>query len=388
MIHADPHSVSTPASVTPSSSNPGAPSLYRPALDGVRAVAFLMVFLVHAAGPAVDVWSSDSRLRAVLDLMVLGGSFGVPLFFVLSAFLVTHLLLAERGLTGTISVRDFIIRRSLRIWPLYYLLIGAFGVFYLLHRQMPGVYPLGPKALLAYSFFMGDFLHMVIPPTILGPLWSLSIEEKFYLVWPTALKRVSNSHLRLVAFGIITAGFLSRILLSHSLKVFPYWVFPLNHLDSFGYGILLATIPIRRVKIATGWAILFLMVGFTFAYSFKDQLAGPDNMNNVGFNIALAIAALVSAAFLYMVRGAESGILTSRPMRELGKRTYAAYVFHLIPVQLVIIFVPDRLSIIYLCAQVLAFGVTLVFAWSSYQWIEKPFLLLKHRFERVVSRPI
>ena len=354
----------------------------------MRALAFIMVYLFHSASTAVNSWPSVSPLHTLAQALTEGGQFGVPLFFVLSAFLVTHLLLIERERTGTISIRDFIVRRSLRIWPLYYLLIATCGVCVASGIQAPGLVPLWPKALLAYGLFSGDFLHMAIAPTILGPLWSLSIEEKFYLIWPTVLKRLRVSDLRLVATGIIAVGLLSRALSAPHLTLLPFWVFPLNHLDSFGYGILLATLPIGPSRKGSGWWIAFLLGGFGVAQLMGSYLARPGVENTVGLSVSMGIASMIAAVFLYMVRGSESGLLTIRPMRELGKRTYAAYVLHFIPCHIATVIVPNHLSLAYLGAQLVAFTVTLGLARASYRWIESPFLRLKYKFERVASRPV
>src|SRR6185437_12176413 len=127
---------------------------YRPELDALRFFAFLAVLIHH--GPETP------RI----------GGFGLSMFFMLSAYLITELLTREREQTGTISWRLFFIRRSLRIWPLY------FAVVFLLADH---------RAWLVLVLFIANW-SQADPGRLAAPLWSLSIEEQFYLFWPPVMK--------------------------------------------------------------------------------------------------------------------------------------------------------------------------------------------------------
>ena len=152
---------------------------YRPELDALRFFAFLAVFAFHRmdyvpTDPVRDRWVY--RVGTV-------GAFGVPVFFLLSAFLITELLLRERTGTGAIHVRSFYLRRILRIWPLY------FAVFFglaLLNHFVPGTGTDNPWAWLAFTCFSGNW-YITARGWIAGsvdPLWSISVEEQFYLLVP------------------------------------------------------------------------------------------------------------------------------------------------------------------------------------------------------------
>ncbi len=147
-----------------STKQPGSASGKIPSLDGVRAVSFLIVFLAHAG----------------LD-QIIPGRFGVAVFFLLSGYLITTLLIREREKTGSISLKLFYMRRALRIFPPMYSILGATVLFLWLTRQLSGITRGGLCSQLFY--YQNYYFHGGIIPG-LGPLWSLAVEEHFYLCFP------------------------------------------------------------------------------------------------------------------------------------------------------------------------------------------------------------
>ncbi|WP_395407295.1 acyltransferase family protein [Pseudoduganella sp. UC29_106] len=152
---------------------------YRPELDVLRFIAFMFVFVTHRN----DLAPIDRAAHPWLDAISQIGVFGVPVFFFLSAFLITELLERERRMTGGINVRAFYARRILRIWPLYFLVF--FGLVFL-GIFLPGA---GANSLTKWLFFMlfaGNwyitFNGWIEYPV--NPMWSLSVEEQFYILIP------------------------------------------------------------------------------------------------------------------------------------------------------------------------------------------------------------
>jgi len=139
-----------------------------PSLDGVRAISITLVVMCHLAN-----WKHIS-----LPFPTIYGSLGVRIFFVLSGFLITKLLLREHERTETISLRDFYIRRAYRIFPAAAVYLLVITIIYWHQLRW---YSIAASAL--YVMNMQSY-----PPWMLGHLWSLSIEEQFYLLWPFALK--------------------------------------------------------------------------------------------------------------------------------------------------------------------------------------------------------
>ncbi len=157
------------------------------ALDGLRGVAVLLVILAHG--------SQKHLLPETFTFS--GGMLGVVIFFVLSGFLITHLLLEEQSETGRVRLTNFYARRALRIWPLYFAALGAyFFVLPLIDQGNFGsIYSRAGRPdsgsyyhVLGYAFFLQNYLFAVRDMHLgLGVLWSLAVEEHFYVFWPLLL---------------------------------------------------------------------------------------------------------------------------------------------------------------------------------------------------------
>jgi len=179
-------------------------SVYFPGLNGVRFIAAMLVILDHTElfkfYHGYDTLWPD---RYSFHL----GAFGVTLFFVLSGFLITYLLLSEKGATGSVDVRQFYIRRILRIWPLYYLLfLVAFFIVPHLDLFQVRFYSVpirdgGGLAFFLYAFLLANVGFVYRPIPYAGLLWSVAVEEQFYLAWPHIVKRAQR--LPLLLFGLI-----------------------------------------------------------------------------------------------------------------------------------------------------------------------------------------
>ena len=175
-------------------SSPGTPNIYFPNLNGVRFVAAMAVVIHHVVqfqqffDPSFEI-----RGAASIDLM---GPLGVVLFFVLSGFLITYLLLTEQATTGRIAVKEFYIRRVLRIWPLYYLIV-LLGLVILPRIDFLAVPVLTDN--ISRHYALRVFLYVAFLPNVasaLSPIpfasqaWSVGVEEQFYLIWPNLLRWV------------------------------------------------------------------------------------------------------------------------------------------------------------------------------------------------------
>jgi peptidoglycan/LPS O-acetylase OafA/YrhL len=177
---------------------------YRPELDALRFFAFLCVFFFHAGAyvsidPVKYEWLS--RVRAV-------GLFGVPIFFLLSAFLITQLLFSERERTGRIHIPSFYMRRILRIWPLYF--TAFFGLAFL-NQFWPGIGTDDPHAWIAFTLLCGNwyiFHHGWLAPSV-DPLWSVSIEEQFYLIIPLLAARGGRQAVKITAWVLLALAYIA-----------------------------------------------------------------------------------------------------------------------------------------------------------------------------------
>jgi peptidoglycan/LPS O-acetylase OafA/YrhL len=215
------------------------PVFYLPQLDALRFFAFLCVFLLHTL-PAIDVENHPGWWRTaalVGSTMERSGENGVELFFLLSSYLITELLTREKRKTGDIRLKMFYIRRILRIWPLYYFMV----LLGLAIQPLSPAYRLTESSILSFLFFASNW-HLMFHGFIwspIYPLWTVSTEEQFYLIWPLAMRTLSRpTLLQLSAFAIIVVplvayrgkGFLWRTGTTESIVLLLF--FPLGALLS------------------------------------------------------------------------------------------------------------------------------------------------------------
>ena len=159
--------------------------IFFPNLDGLRFLSFFSVFFFHIWVLMFDRYRLSGPTPWVVKFLFQNGEIGVNFFFVLSGFLITYLLIQEKKITGKIHVANFYIRRILRIWPLFYVCILFGLVLYPLLKKVIG----GELFVVAhpwtYFVFLNNFDFLKNgAPAIISVLWSVAIEEQFYLVWP------------------------------------------------------------------------------------------------------------------------------------------------------------------------------------------------------------
>ncbi len=205
-------------------------------LDGLRALAFFLVFYSHTTGLFLRQSPGHNGVLNFLSTldqkMLQWGWTGVDLFFVMSAFLITSLLLRERRRCESVSLKNFLTRRVLRIWPLYftYLTLACFAIYPLaLTLQAQVGIPLSSEQMqpnvdfwLAFFVFLGNYAIMFHGELVgvINPMWSLCIEEQFYLVWGTLMSFFKEAR-HLVIFLCI--ALVSGIAIRGSMfSVFPH----------------------------------------------------------------------------------------------------------------------------------------------------------------------
>ena len=365
---------------------------YYPALDGLRFVAFLMVFVHHSARllqahPADALPSQGATLRdyAVFSIFH-SGAYGVPVFFVLSSFLITNLILAEQERTGGVNVRDFFVRRALRIWPLYFIVLtAATGLAYAAHG------PVQRLEILGYSLFFGNWVLAKHSTAYYSALWSISVEEQFYLFSPFVLRNAKR--LERIAWSMIVVAVAYRLGLSLHHAAWPwYWYASLAHLDSFAIGALLA-IHLRRTSRdwkgpspAASGALLVATLAFV---SLEGRLLdrGLSHVSPIGASVQVLVPVAVAVLIAALVGRTTPGLLGRPGVAYLGRISFGLYLFHF----QIILWTQDltpnwplwaRLGL--LLADLAA---TIGVAALSYRCIERPFLRLKARFSHVSSRP-
>jgi len=391
-------------------SEPGLPppenKKFYPALDGLRALAVLAVFCQHYIPTA---------------LAYQWGWMGVDLFFVLSGFLITGILYDTRNAAH--RVRNFYVRRTLRIFPLYYaVLLAALLLEPMFHWVWHPAWILNLLYLGNYSRFIWihDFMrgtqsieHLQATGPIghhfflhYGHFWSLAVEEQFYLIWPAVVFFVRDRmRLRNLCAVICVSCLAARIACVYFLPVaylqaeILYRATPLRA-DALLLGALIALMlrgpeveTLKRSMYPLFFTIASCCALFELVYVIKRHRPfGADHtsvMDTVGFTVIDVIFALIILISL------EPGtilyrFLTMKPLRRLGQMSYGFYVFHDIP------HIAYQDAVHYLIANnrhmtaivaVFAMGMTLILSYLSYKYFESPFLRLKDRFTVSQSVP-
>lgn len=356
---------------------------YHPELDILRFIAFLLVFTHHA------LWHTGGTSFAgrLVPWIAMPGSFGVDVFFVLSSYLITELLLREREAFGTIDVRSFYMRRMLRIWPLYFIFLAfAAGA---VHWRVGNF--ITWQAALAFSLFVGNWWVAFhgMPSFLAFPLWSVSIEEQFYLTFPIVLCRIRDRGLILLSFFmIVTACIAQYILGARHAGYTQVWCNTLSRLDPIAAGILASVVlhrhspqfgpMIRLVLFASGLTCLCLSANVCGVGD-----VSPTPLQNV---TGYPLAAIGGVSMLLSLLS-NSPIVQRGGLVYLGRISYGLYVFHPLGLwvskQVVSGYNTTGARTVLYAAVGLA--ITIGFAALSFRFLESPFLALKHRFAHVRS---
>jgi peptidoglycan/LPS O-acetylase OafA/YrhL len=372
---------------------------YHPELDILRFLAFFLVFLHHALPHDPAFWTrfvpvGVARVVAGIGAM---GAFGVDVFFALSAYLITELLLREKALIGDLDLKSFYVRRVLRIWPLYFFFLALAGA---LTFVVPGQ-KIGWQASLAFLFLSGNWWIVLrgFPSSVIFPLWSVSIEEQFYLFWPPLVRRLRATHMGVLACAMLAIAWVTRwYVVTHGAAETLVWCNTLARLDPIAAGILVAillrgetpefSIWMRTAMMAFGMSCLALAGNY---WSIK---ADPLTIARVlaGYPAVAIGAAALLVGVLTELRVESPGSKTKAAKSALvylGRISYGLYVYHVLGLMVSDFMVPhaEAGGGRYLLRAVIAFSLTVAFAAASFRRLETPFLALKQRFTHVLSRP-
>jgi len=385
--------VSTTSGSEPPADKPANRS-YFPALDGLRALAFVMVFGIHY-------------------LQLPWGWAGVDVFFVLSGFLITGILFDTQD--DPHRVRNFYIRRTLRIFPLYYGVMLVLVLLYPIFRWEWSwswlVWPayLGNFARAQHPFTFGSPLQRLADFQLvsrsdsfvrlfLGHCWSLCVEEQFYLIWPWVVFRVRDrKKLIYICVASVILCPLMRILGSHTLPQFMlnqealYRWTPFR-IDALLLGGLIALVrrgpSPRGLLIAARVVFAVLCVVITAWVLLNPSVRHePDGYTYPlwRFTWGLSVIDLFAGCLIVMALEAGSAtfrVFNLRPLRWIGRISYGAYVFHDIPHNEYYVLASNLKYPLQTTGPIVAFCGTLVLAWASYRYFESPFIRLKDRWTR------
>ena len=350
--------------------------------DALRFFACLKVFLQHLP---IFAFPWLNYLRA-------GGGIGVQFFFVLSGFLITYIIAEEKERTGSLNLKNFFIRRILRIWPLFYLMIGVAFItpIILQHLHLPvsndGYEPTWWMSLLFLENYKMIFTHQLPNVSPLAVMWSLCVEEHFYIIWGLLLFAFPLRHLPKIIGISIIAGFVFRVIFyRHDLISSDI----LTNIDLFAFGAIPAWLLIkRRQKLEEKINAIPLWVKYLFATILIVTAMQLAQTNSEYQNIWGATVLGVLFSILIMLTLPQQSrfrIGDKNMFSRLGLFTYGFYLYH----TLVIVFlkrvfervgqsldVPST-AVLFVAT---AFLATVTCSALSYYLFEKPFLKLKKYF--------
>jgi peptidoglycan/LPS O-acetylase OafA/YrhL len=350
-------------------------------LDGLRALSIIGVIWFHS-------WWSTPFYPTLEALPVLRqGEWGVHIFFAISGFLITTLLLREQRRSGTISLRDFYIRRALRIWPLYYATVAIYVLIMLTVQRdsdrshtffhyLPG-------------FLTYTYTWLITPNWPTGPFnlaWTLTTEEQFYAFWPVVLRFFRGIWSSVIMIAVIALrlaagyGWTNRIL--------PRGTLPARIVLSIAVPICLGVLLAQALDSERGFRWLSVILGGKWAApaALAVLAACLIPVHPSALAAWLATAALVGACVIREDNGL-APILTWHPIAWIGMLSYGMYLFNSLSGYIVRA-VLGHLGLVHpLILFPCGLGVTVAAAFLSYRYFESPFLELKKRFAHVRPDP-
>jgi peptidoglycan/LPS O-acetylase OafA/YrhL len=358
-----------------------------PNLDGLRFLASIFVVINHTEQIS-GILGLDNyfSLRGIEQI----GKFGVMLFFSLSGFLITYLLIKEKEVTGSINIKAFYLRRILRIWPLYILIVLM--AFFFFHYIPLFDLNNGVKSIFFDNLGLKLLFYLVMLPNLVlivfggipyaSQTWSIGSEEQFYVIWPVILKWMR----------ITIISLLCIILFYH---IFLY--FFQNYVRSNIYReyciALIQTVPIDLM--ALGGIVAVIVYHKNYAFQILDRIFNQMWFRGIlivvlfflmltGYRFPqfnyLFYGVIMSALIFLLTRGNSYKILESRWLTFGGKISYGIYMWHAPIVTMVLKF----LMLLGIQSKILSYPlillVTIFTAWLSFRFLETPFLRLKKNY--------
>ncbi|MCX6295983.1 MAG: acyltransferase [Bacteroidetes bacterium] len=374
--------------------------VFFPNLEGLRFFAFFVVFINHASG-CLGYNNHSEKFAYFRSHFLWNGDLGVSFFFVLSGFLITYLLLKEKDLSGRVNIKNFYMRRVLRIWPLYFLIIFlCLVIFPMFINIIPKWFPIGVDTSELnpwfYLTFTGnfDYIYNGISNVLIGVLWSVSVEEQFYLFWPLIIAFVPRKYL-LKTFVIIILGSIAYRFFGAKGVGMLIKYHSLSSVSDLATGALIAYLAcqknftdwianIPKYAIILVYCLLFILVPLRFyVWEFGYYYDHVASITPVIFSSLFAFIILEQN----YAKHSFYKISNWRVISSFGKYTYGMYCYHMLSF-FCVLFIFHRMGVnvvgmskyTFLFAAFTSFFSTLLISELSYTYYESFFLKMKNRF--------
>jgi len=348
---------------------------YFAGLDNIRTYAFLAVFVSHAYFSFFTVTPWGTRWFG-------HGEVGVQMFFVLSAFLITYLSLSEYAKTGTFSVLHFFKKRILRIWPVYFLVLFISYIWYLFRADVTDI--LGCTTQFAY-FFGNNCMVQGIPNIIgsatVGPMWSVSVEQQFYIVFPLALmgciyffknirKHITPWLIHITLAFIFVYALCVRFFYAENWNYITYTV--VTSLPAFITGLYLAYGVHKKSYVIDHIRAHQHIYSITACISFFSFLY-IKFLGTLGVSLYILPIIYTTCIWIVLATGNTEKKEQTR-IQYLGKISYGLYAYHMFAIVCMQYFF-ERTQPIF--SSILALSMTIILAHISYKYFESWFLNFK-----------
>jgi peptidoglycan/LPS O-acetylase OafA/YrhL len=349
------------------------PNNYIPSLHGLRAISIILVILCHIY---IKVFKNQIGYDSLHWLEEMG-PLGVNIFFVISGFLITTLLLKEENNSGTIQLKQFYLRRTLRIFPAYYFMLLVYGVLCIFNYI--AISNASWLTAITYTKYFNFHLDWFT-----AHAWSLSVEEQFYLIWPLIFKYLPIHRNKIIVFIILlvpvvrTICFKYPIIYFHDLSLFfRADALAIGCYTAFNYN-KIVTILSKRFNSYLILLIISLIVldnlyewGYIFTSKIGYFTLPFGTLYGTCANIIIAAILVISINARHTVWFA---FLNSKPLKYIGVLSYSLYLWQQL-------FLSNTANLVFTIwpYSLLFLGIA---AWCSYQLIEKPFLKWKATFNK------
>lgn len=352
-------------------------------LDSIRSIAFLSTFLAHAFySKSPEILTSDAYKYTISFGEIF--SFGVPVFFVLSGFLITYLMFREQEIIGEFSVKKFYMRRILRIWPVYFLVLFVGFLLFPIVRSVVLDVPYFETANWGmYVSFLSNFDQInqpVLPYGVgLGPTWSVSIEEQFYLLWPLLLLLFKRKKFIVPIIAVVIASlvFSSTLHLSNKHTLFCMTYLAVG--AGCGYvAFYREQLTKRLTNIPRGGFLLVVCLLFALI------LISIHVYSSIF--VIFAIALTIGYIILYQCYSGRMELKSIPFLERWGKYTYGLYLYHVICIFIVhsafdkIAGIPESIVVVMIVKPILSLGLSMIVSYYSYHYFERYFLNLKSKY--------
>ncbi len=368
--------------------------VFFPNLDGLRFLAFFIVLLRHCGFTEYEHIQNNVYYEFIRKNIFYNGALGVNFFFVLSGFLITYLLLNEKSIFKKVSVGAFYVRRILRIWPVYYLVLIIGFVLLPFFKSMMGINESVNANPWYFIFYLSNFHSVYLNPPdspVLDRLWSIAVEEQFYLVWPLVIGLFSVRALPYIfSLLLIISGVFRFIYVADINYIATHTIVSMSDLVIGSWAAYLCFTNEKFLsffknlsKFKIGIIYFLLLFPLLFREAYLPYIKYPllfEMINGLLFCLVILEQNYSKNSFFKMSN--------FKWISKWGVWTYGLYCYHAFGIYAAIL-ISKKLGFntttfnVLVTDTLIALTVSLLISWFSYKYFETPFLRLKNKLQKV-----